>query len=89
MFFKNDVIENFAKIHRDKPVPVPLFNKVAPLKPVTLLKKRLWHSCFPVNFATFLRTLFYRTPPLAASGLIECLDWAIVVGSHLKQPQKR
>ena len=65
------------------------FNKVAPLKPVTLLKKRLWHSCFPVNFATFLRTLFYRTPPLAASGLIECLDWAIVVGSHLKQPQKR
>ena len=22
---------------------------------VTLLKKRLWHSCFPVNFAKFLR----------------------------------
>ena len=28
---------------------------------VTLLKKRLWHKCFPVNFAKFLRTLFYRT----------------------------
>ena len=25
-------------------------------RPATLLKKRLWHSCFPVNFAKFLRT---------------------------------
>ena len=24
--------------------------------PITLLKKRLWHRCFPVNFAKFLRT---------------------------------
>ena len=29
------------------------FNKVAGL---TLFKKRLWHRCFPVNFAKFLRT---------------------------------
>ena len=28
------------------------------LKPATLLKKRLWHGCFPVNFAKFLRTPF-------------------------------
>ena len=28
----------------------------------TLLKKRLWHRCFPVNFAKFL-----RTSPVAAS----------------------
>ena len=26
-----------------------------------LLIKRLWHSCFPVNFAKFFRGLFYRT----------------------------
>ena len=26
--------------------------------PATLLKKRLWHSCFPVSFAKFLRTPF-------------------------------
>ena len=26
--------------------------------PVTLLKKRLWHSCLPVNLAKFLRTPF-------------------------------
>ena len=26
--------------------------------PTTSLKKRLWHRCFPVNFAKFLRTPF-------------------------------
>ena len=26
--------------------------------PATLLKKRLWHRCLPVNFVKFLRTLF-------------------------------
>ena len=26
--------------------------------PATLLKKRLWHGCFPVNFAKYLRTPF-------------------------------
>ena len=25
-------------------------NKIASLRPATLLEKRLWHSCFPVNF---------------------------------------
>ena len=39
-------------------VPESLFNKVAGLRPATLLKKRLWHRCFPVNFAKFLRTRF-------------------------------
>ena len=26
----------------------------------TLLKKRLWHRCFPVNFVKFLKTLFLQ-----------------------------
>ena len=26
------------------------------------IKKGLWHRCFPVNFAKFLRALFHRTP---------------------------
>ena len=44
------------------------FSKVAVLRPVTLLKKRLWHWCFAVNFAKFLRTSFFnRTPAVAAS----------------------
>ena len=33
------------------------------LRPATLLKKRLWHRCFPVNFAKFLKALFCRKPP--------------------------
>ena len=24
---------------------------------------RLWHKCFPVNFAKFLKAFFYKTPP--------------------------
>ena len=46
----------FRKIHRKTPVPESLFNKVVGLKPATLLKKSLWHRCFSVNFAKFLRT---------------------------------
>ena len=30
------------------------------LRPATLLKKRLWRRCFPVNFVKFLRTSFLQ-----------------------------
>ena len=30
------------------------------VRPVTSLKKRLWHRCFPANFAKFLRTPFLQ-----------------------------
>ena len=30
-------------------VPKPLFNRVAGLRPPTLVKKRLWYGCFPVR----------------------------------------
>ena len=36
------------------------FNEVARLRPATLLKKRLWHRCFPVDFTKFLRTPFLQ-----------------------------
>ena len=29
-------------------------------RPTTLLRKRLWHRCFPVNFVKFLRTPFLQ-----------------------------
>ena len=35
-------------------------NKAAGLRHATLLKKRLWHSSFRVNFVKFLRTPFSR-----------------------------
>ena len=37
-----------------------LFNKVTGLRPATLLKKRLWPKCFPVNFVIFLRITFLQ-----------------------------
>ena len=37
-------------------MPESLLNKVSGLRPKTLLKKRLWRRCFPVNFVKFLRT---------------------------------
>ena len=52
------------------PVSESHFNKVAGLRPltllkkrlwpVTLLKKRLWHRCFPVNFVKSCRTAFLQ-----------------------------
>ena len=36
------------------------FNEFAGLRPATLLKKKLWHRCFPVNFVKFLRTRFLQ-----------------------------
>ena len=46
--FKN-VFLKISKTH----VPESLFDKVADLRPATLLKKRLRHKSFPVNFAKF------------------------------------
>ena len=42
---KKDVLKNFTKFTG---------------RPATLLKKRLWHRCFPKNFANFLRTPFLQ-----------------------------
>ena len=36
------------------------YNKIAGLRPATLLKKRLWVRCFPTNFEKFLRTSFLQ-----------------------------
>ena len=44
-----------------------------------LLKNRLWHRCFPVNFAKFLRTPFYRTP----SGDCLCIQVILSVGQNV------
>ena len=50
VFYKKGVLKNFAKFT----------GKLRPelLRPATLLKKRLWHRCFPENFSKFLRTAF-------------------------------
>ena len=50
------VLRNFVKFMGKHMFMTLFFNKVAGLWPGTLLKMRLWHRCFPVNFAKFLRT---------------------------------
>ena len=46
VFCKKSVLRNFAKFTRKHLCQGLVFNKVA----------GLWHRCFPVNFAKFLRT---------------------------------
>ena len=58
VFCKKGVLRNFAKFTGKHLCQSLYFNKVASLRPGTSFKKRLWHKCFPVNFAEFLRTHF-------------------------------
>ena len=59
VFCKKGVLRNFTKFTGKHLCQSLFFNKVAGLRPATLLKKRLWHMCFPVNVVKFLRTPFY------------------------------
>ena len=63
VFCKKAVLRNFAKFTGKHLCQSLLSNKVAGLRPATLLKKRLGHSCFPVNFAKFLRAPFLKEHP--------------------------
>ena len=59
VFCKKGVLKNFGKF-TGKHLYQRLFSyKVAGLRVATLLKKRLWHRYFPVNFVNFLRTPFF------------------------------
>ena len=62
VFCKKSVFRNFPKFTGKHLYLSLFFNKVAGLRPqpATLLKKRLWHRWFPVNFAKFLRTPFLQ-----------------------------
>ena len=57
---KGGVLRNFAKFTRKHLCQRLFFNKTAHHRPATLFKKSLWHRCFPVNFANFLRITFFR-----------------------------
>ena len=60
VFCKKSLLKNFTKFTGKHQCQSLFFNKVACLRPVTVLKKRLWHRCFPVNFAKVLRTSFLQ-----------------------------
>ena len=71
MFFKIGILKRFTKFTGKHLCQSLFFNKVTDLRPATLLKKRLWHKCFPVNLAKFLRTLFS----------LEYLRWLLLCNS--------
>ena len=58
MFCKNGVLKSPQNLQENTYARV-FSNKVADLRPATLLKNRLWHRFFPVNFVQFLRTSFF------------------------------
>ena len=58
------------------------FNKAAGLRPATLLKKRLWHRCFLVNFSKFLRTPFSQN---TSGRLLLMRIWKAILFSLLLQ----
>ena len=60
-FVRKGILRNFTKFTGKHLCQGLFFNIVVGPRPATLLKKRLWHKCFPVNFAK--EHLFYRTRP--------------------------
>ena len=71
-FCKKGVLKDIAKFTGEQLHQRLFSNKVAGLRPATLFKKRLWHRCFPVIFAKFLRTLFFieHLPWLPLTGIV-------------------
>ena len=59
MFFKIDFLKFFFQYSQENASVESLLNK-----------KRLQHSCFPVNISQFLRATFFKTLPMAAFGTI-------------------
>ena len=57
VFYKEVVLKISKKLTENTCARVSFLIKVkvSDLRPVTLLKKRLWHWCFPVNSVKFLK----------------------------------
>ena len=57
VFCKKGVLRNFARF-TGKHLCKSFFYSIN--WPATLLKKKLWHRCFPVNLAKFVKTPFFK-----------------------------
>ena len=73
VFYKRSVLRYFTKFTGKHLCQSLFFNKVAGLRPATLLKKRLCYRCFPVNFVKLLRTLFLQK---TSGWLLLCFEHA-------------
>ena len=61
MFCNKDVFKNFAKFTGKHLRQSHILKKSCRPQPTTLLEKRFWHRCFPVNFVELLRTPFLHS----------------------------
>ena len=60
VLFKKDALRNFTKFTGKHLCQSLFFNQAAGLRPAASFAKRLWHRCFPVSFAKFLKTPFLQ-----------------------------
>ena len=74
VFYKKGVLRIFAKFTGKHLCQGLVFNKAAGLRPAISLEKSLWHRCFPVNFAKFVRIPFLK----------EHLRWLLLHSSNLQ-----
>ena len=74
VFCKKGVLRNFSKFAGKHLCQSLSFNKVAVLRPATLLKKGLSYRYFPVIWEISKNTFSYRKPLVAASENWNCFD---------------
>ena len=58
-----------------------LFSKLKK-RPATILKKRLWHRCFPVNFCEIFKNIFFTKYLWTTTSVFESLQGNKVVISR-------
>ena len=76
---KEDILRKFTKFTGKHLCQSLFFNKSGGLRPATLFKRKLLHSCFPVNFAKYSRTPFLQsTSGQLLLCFIEFSDWELL-----------
>ena len=60
VFCEKGVLESFTKFTGKHLCWSLFFNKVAGLRPESLLKKRLQYRCFPLNLVKFFKNSFFK-----------------------------
>ena len=82
--FCKKVFKGFTKVARKHRCQSLFFKKSCSLRPVALLIKRFWDWFFPVIFAKFFRTRFFRIPQVAGSKVINGY-WILLNINFLKR----
>ena len=93
VFYEKIAHKNFAKFTVKGLSRSHLFNKIAGLSPANLLKKRLLHRCFPVNFRLKKSSFASGNRPrenffISPTHIVECVSEYILLISKNRQTSK-